>query len=210
MLEELDITGENPDKAVQELQKTTTMTLSRDKETGKVTATGEAKTENDKQLSEIITSTSIKVEVNTTNGAVTSEGSPFVGGAFMGNTVTKTESGNTVVAKQEVNPKVLSRMSSLNLAPGQDMLHEVTEAYGGAKISQASGVSSPSAAPGNVGSVYGQAHNGAVPQSGTIIERVNKEGTQVTYSTSPYLRSIVVPYLAPVDEGYKPILVIQP
>jgi Alpha-glucuronidase len=119
----------------------------------------------------------------------------------MGNTVTKTETGTTVVANQEVNPNVLGRMSSINNSPGQDMFHEVTEAYEGAKISQSSGVSSPKA--GISGSVYSKAHNAAVPQSGIVVESVNAEKTEVTYLTSPYLCTRPV-ISDPV--GLKPIL----
>ena len=191
MLEELYINSEEEgqaEAATRELQKSTNLQLTRDAETGKITATGEAKTIGDQELLEVINSTDVKVEVTATSTAQTSEGDLFVGGAFMGNTVTKTEDGNTVVAKQEVNPQVLGRMSKLNGAPGQDMLHEVTEAYAGGKISQASGVSSPNSK--TEGTVYTQAHNQAVPQTGSVVESVNPEKTAVTYSTTPYLKPI--------------------
>ncbi len=136
----------------------------------------------------------IKVEIN----ATTSDKNIAVVGAFMGNTVSSDGTGNTVVAQQEVNPNQLSKMSSTNLVPGQDMLHEVTEAYEGAKISQASGVSSPNA--GDPASVYKSAHNLAVPQSGNVYLRVNDingnqvqapytGGTEAIWSTTPYLAS---------------------
>lgn len=43
------------------------------------------------------------------------------------------------------------------------MMHEATEAYAGAQISQELGVSSPMA--GQAGSVYQQVHNRATPQT---------------------------------------------
>lgn len=60
-------------------------------------------------------------------------GSLNVGGSFSGNTVSKEEGGNTVVAKQEVNADVLEKISTAYEKPGADMLHEVTESYKGAK-----------------------------------------------------------------------------
>ena len=72
----------------------------------------------------------------------------------MGNTV---NADGTVTARQEVNPEVLGAMSNAYGKPGQDMMHEVTEAYQGALISQRSGVSSPIS--NQPGSVYPDAHN---------------------------------------------------
>jgi hypothetical protein len=210
MLEELHINSDDErlaKAATNELQKSTNLKLSRDETTGKITATGEATTIADKELLEVINSTSIDVQVTATSSAQTSEENLFVGGAFMGNTVTETESGNTVVANQEVNPQVLGRMSKLNNAPGQDMLHEVTEAYEGAKISQQSGVSAGPATAAdqkNSGSVYMRSHNAAVPQSGSMVQNVNAEKTAVTYSTTPYLKPI-----AGELKGLQPVQIID-
>jgi len=142
MLEELYITGSESAAATKKLQKSTSLTLSKDDKTGKISSTGEAKTEGDKKLSETINSTSIKVEVTATDKTNTSQGNLFIGGAFMGNTVKKTTNGNTVDASQTINPEVLGTMSNAHGVPGQDALHEITEAYQGALISQKSGVSS--------------------------------------------------------------------
>jgi hypothetical protein len=188
MLETLDINGEAADEATKELQKSTTMQLSRDDNTGEISATGEAKTIGDQKLLEVINSKDIKVDVTATNNGQTSDGHLFVAGAFMGNTVTKTESGTTVVAEQEVNPKVLGAMSKINGSPGQDMLHEVTEAFEGAKISQEKGVSSPNSR--TEGTVYKQAHELAVPQTGIITEKVAPDYRSIIYSTTPFLKPI--------------------
>ncbi len=104
-------------------------------------------------------STDITVNVAAENSQMTSTGNLYIGGAFMGNTV---NANGTVNASQEVNPQVLGAMSNAYGVPGQDMLHEVTEAYRGGLISQRNGVSSPVSNQPN--SVYGQAHNSAVPQ----------------------------------------------
>ncbi len=183
MRDSLFINGNDAIQALQELQKSTTMLLTRDNSTGKVTATGNISTENDARLTELINSSSIDVNVNAGNGVKMNDGSPFIGGAFMGNTVTIGEEGNTVVANQEINPYILSKMSSLNNAKGQDVLHEITEAYEGAKISQASGTSSPPA--GVSRSVYQLAHNRAVPQSGYIYEIKDYTKGELHYITTP-------------------------
>ena len=194
MLDSLYINGENSMAALQELQKSTTMQLSRDNTTGKIEAKGDVKTEEDTRLSEVINSSSIDVNVTSTEGVNRLDGDNnlFIGGAFLGNTVTKTDEGNTVVAEQLVNPEILSKMSSINNAPGQDMLHEVTEAYEGAKICQASGISSPAA--GKSRTVYNAAHNRAIPQSGSVFEHPNYKLNQIKYSTSfvppnPYIKN---------------------
>ncbi|MCA6069503.1 hypothetical protein JI747_020290 [Chryseobacterium sp. RG1] len=69
-----------------------------------------------------------------------------------------------------VNPAVLSALSTAYGKPGGDMLHEVTEAYQGALISQASGISSPRSS--QAGSVYPQAHATATPQSGPVNQTI--------------------------------------
>jgi RHS repeat-associated protein len=179
------ITGALADEATKQLNEATNLEITRDAKSGKLSATGEAESIGDEALLEAINDESIVVNVTAENTAQTSEGNLYVGGAFGGNTVTATEGGNTVVAEQEVNPKVLGNMSAKNGVPGQDMLHEVTEAYEGAKISQSTGVSSPNSK--GAGSVYPQAHKSATPQSGSIYENYEKGSNVVTYSTTPYL-----------------------
>ncbi len=112
----------------------------------------------------MIDNNSITVNLVTTDKNVTSTGNLFTGGAFMGNTVTSKTNGNvTVSAYQEVNPNVLGSTDAHTKTPGKMMMHEVTEAYEGAKISQKTGISSPNSA--TKGSVYEEAHNRATPQS---------------------------------------------
>ena len=105
---------------------------------GKVTYTrsGAGKLSKDaQQLTDAIDNSSIVVNVNAENTTTTTSGDLYIGGAFMGNTVTKGEGGNTVTAEQDVNPGILEKMSTTHNKPGADMLHEVTEAYQGALIS---------------------------------------------------------------------------
>ncbi|GGD64398.1 hypothetical protein GCM10011514_30440 [Emticicia aquatilis] len=146
------------------------LTLSMDSN-GKVTYTqnGTGKLSRDsKQLVNAINDNSIVVNVNAENTKFTKSGNLYIGGAYSGNTVTQGTNGNTVVAEQEVNPVVLGIMSTTHGKAGADMLHEVTEAYQGALISQKSGQSSP--ASNNSNSVYPTAHNRATAQSGQVYE----------------------------------------
>ena len=64
-------------------------------------------------------------------------------------------------------------------------MHEVTEAYEGAKISMKSGVSSPVA--GIAGSVYEKAHNRATKQS-AITERMYGIGGKEVFDTKLAVR----------------------
>lgn len=122
-----------------------------------------------KQAMKAFGSATITVNIVAENTKETSTGNLYIGGAFMGNTVTQNADGTiSVVATQEVNPGVLGKLSNAYGKPGQDMLHEVTEGYQGGLISQRNGVSSPNS--GSPNSVYPDAHNAAVPQSGGFRE----------------------------------------
>ena len=122
------------------------------------------------QLFDAANSGTITVNINTVSGSADANGNLIVGGAFEGNVVTQTANGNTVIANQTINPKVLEKMSNAHSTPGKDVLHEITESYQGGLISQKTGVSSP--ASNQQGSVYNQAHNNATPQSGTVTQTI--------------------------------------
>jgi RHS repeat-associated protein len=123
---------------------------------------------------------SVTVNVLATDTTVTTEGSQYNGGAFMGNTVDSLT--HTVVAKQEVNPVMLAGIDEHTRTPGNSIAHEVSEAYQGAKLAQAKGVSTPSASnneSSNPKSVFYQAHNGSstVQQQGELFKtHFNKRG----------------------------------
>ncbi|SIT26018.1 RHS repeat-associated core domain-containing protein [Chryseobacterium ureilyticum] len=168
------ITGAEQQTAFTELQKSVQgqLTLSMD-QAGKVTYTsaGNGTLNTDaQQLVNAIDDHSVTVNVNAQNTYLTPQNELMVGGTFMGNTVKTNPSGNTVTADQLVNPTVLGTLSTAYGKPGADMLHEVTEAYQGALISQASGMSSPRSS--QAGSVYQQAHLLATPQSGLINQTI--------------------------------------
>ncbi|MDA3616536.1 DUF6443 domain-containing protein [Polluticaenibacter yanchengensis] len=195
MRAEVFINGDKAEDAFKQLEQSTSLSLSRNAETGKVTASGEAKTKSDKKLLEATRNQDVKVNI-TADGSKTiaSPDGPMLmtGGSFMGNTI-GTESrvtdydyseggwgGETepaeiytvktiVTTDQRVNPDVLGAMDAANGNSGTGMLHETLESYEGGLISLKKGVSSPSA--GQKGSVYNKAHRRAPNQGAVITEK---------------------------------------
>lgn len=117
------------------------------------------------RLTEAIDDHSVEVTINTTMKAENSKGGVLIGGAFMGNEVA---SDGTVKATNEYDTQTGSRIDAAYNKPGGTILHEITEAYEGAKISQASGRSS--GPDGTPGSVYNAAHKAALKQPGPVTE----------------------------------------
>ena len=135
----LVITGTEAEAATSNLQQSTTLALSRDKETGIVTATGTPQTENDHRLIEVINDTkhTAKIEASSFN-EINYEGQLYGshGGSFMGSNYNISEDGTkTGSATNKVNPKKLTLIDLFFGKRGQSMLHEVTEAFVAAKIS---------------------------------------------------------------------------
>jgi hypothetical protein len=171
--DDIIIKGALAQKALAELQKSVGngITLALDN-SGKVSYTSNSQgtlTNNATEVSKIINDHSITVNVTASESVTTSTGYQMIGGSFMGNTVTTSPTGNTVEANQEINPRVLGVFADANNKPGEGVLHEVTEGYQGALLSQKSGVSSP--VDGQPNSVYTDAHKNATPQPGPINAR---------------------------------------
>ena len=158
-----------------------------------------------KRMAGMIDDNSIAVNVITTDKTQTSTGNLMVGGSFMGNTVTTDASGNTkVVANQEVNPNVLGSADAHTNTMGKMMMHETTEAYAGAQISQKAGVgvgSATQAEVDNPSSVYNRAHNKATSQTPvyrTLYDRSGKvttdasQAVRVEWSVTKYGKSKVI------------------
>jgi hypothetical protein len=134
------------------------------------------------EIANAIDDHSIVVQVMAEDTKITSNKQPYIGGAMMGNTVTSDvdpKTGKNIVkANQEINPKVLSTYANANGKSGYGILHEISEAYQGGLLSQASGISSPAA--NQPGSVYQQAHDNAIPQPGVIeVTYRNQQGLVV-------------------------------
>lgn len=181
MLDKVFITGDEADEATKQLQNSSSLTITRDSKSGELSATGEAKTESDKQLLAAINDPNVDVNVSATNSLTTTTGANYSGGAFMGNTIVENtmtldaipESPNpaielkyqTVEARQDVNPNMLgSYDDAAGAKSGTFMKHEVTEAYEGAKISLATGVAAGPAVKGQANPIYDAAHIAASNQ----------------------------------------------
>ena len=173
--EDVIISGAAANKAFAELQKSVNGQLNLSMDSGgKITYTkvkGATISANTQLLINAIDDNSITVNVSALNGYKIAN-SFFVGGAYMGNTVTTEPLTNIkkVSAHQTIQPDVLKKASDDYGKPGGDTLHEFTEAYQGALISQALGISSPPS--GATGSVYPLAHAMATPQSGPVTQYI--------------------------------------
>lgn len=147
--EDVVILGKDADAAFEQLQASTSLTLTRNKKTGKVSSTGEAKTDADKKLQEAITDTSVQVTINTTdkNYAITSDGvsRTFDGDAFLGSTVNE---NGVVVTNQLLNTDTAKKIDDAqNGAEGTVAKHAVLESFIAAKENPGSGdaVANPAA-----------------------------------------------------------------
>jgi hypothetical protein len=117
------------------------------------------------RLTQAIDDHSVEVTVNTTMKAQNSQGGVLVGGAFMG---TKVGEDGTVKSVNEYDAPTGGRVDAAYKKPGGTILHEITEGYEAAKISQRTGQSS--GPDGTPGSVYNAAHKAALKQPGAITE----------------------------------------
>jgi hypothetical protein len=126
------------------------------------------------QILDAANRTDVIINIKTTNGKKTSDGSYFLGGAFMGNIIEQKQRKigkddflnpyNVVTANQEINPYVLKQIDDISNKQGQTSIHELLEAYTGAVMALEKGYSSPRA--GLIGSFYPEVHNMTiVPQS---------------------------------------------
>ena len=127
----ISISGDEAKEFFKQLKASTGLRLKMDTN-GKVTAKGKAKTDADKMLLESINSENIIVGINATSSNFTDMGF-FVGGAFKGS---KVNEDGKVIASQIVNPKMTKKIDEFYEAgEGVSVLHEVLEAYIGAKDS---------------------------------------------------------------------------
>jgi hypothetical protein len=93
----------------------------------------------------------------------------------MGNKVTIDENGNkTVEAFQEINPNTLGAIDEHMGTSGKMIMHETTEAYEGAKMSQKTGTSSKNS--NFISSIYLEAHKKATPQHPVYYRYYDKNG----------------------------------
>jgi hypothetical protein len=108
-------------------------------------------------LMQAIDDHSVIATIKTTDNLSSSVTGSLLQGEFQGSTLDP-ETG-IVFAKQEVNVRVLERADRVKGTPGEGMLHEVIEAYIGAKINQRDQIGVvPPALIGGTNSVYQEAH----------------------------------------------------
>ncbi len=205
--------GADAQKAFSELQKSVAgqLNLSMDA-SGKINysvVSGASPNGDANQLMTAIDDHSVVANINASSSVKNSAGEEIIGGSFMGNTVYQTADDMKIgepaltVANQEVNPYELGAQSAYNNKPGQDMLHEVTEAYEGAKISQTNGVSSGGSR--QVGSVYYEAHEKAAKQTDLYEDSRDASGRSVPGQ----VRGGTVYYFVSDPKGIKPDLIIH-
>jgi RHS repeat-associated protein len=187
MLDEVYITGNKANEATDQLKKSTSLNITRDDKTGKLTATGVAKTDADKTLLSAIKDKSVVVQVNATSSNYTGEGKWFAGGAFGGSKVNP--DGKTYTS-QTVNPEQTKKIDNFyGAALGVSVLHEVLESYIGGTdspgIGAVTGDDVEKNTPTGVG--YVNAHNKAQAiDPRHVVPNVSADPTGIYISKFPF------------------------
>jgi RHS repeat-associated protein len=147
--DELVIVGDMADFALEQLQNTTNLILSRDPITGKITSSGDPITEIDKKLFAIINDPIIEVVFNATEQTY-SAGS-CMGTSYREDLVSESHvisvkpfltidipyTRISIKAFQEGNPLIMQGLeTATKSSKGTGMLHEITEAYNYGEISK--------------------------------------------------------------------------
>ena len=161
------ITDSLNNEALQQLQATAgtgvTLTLGDDGRLCYILNSEQKLSKNAQTIIGIIDDSSITVNMKATGGLYTSTGNLYIGGAFMGNSISRDQDGNPIAfGYQEVNPNVLGAIDMTIGDSGGMILHELTESYEGAKMSRAIGM--PSGISNQPNSIYNAAHGSATPQ----------------------------------------------
>ena len=131
--EDIIVTGNRSEKFTQQLNASSNLNITRDERTGKLSATGEAKTDADKAILAAIKDDKVTVEINATSSNIGKSDTFIVGGVFGGSTKNK---DGTVTASQTVNPDQAEVIEGFaNSKEGVVVTHEVLEAYFGAQDS---------------------------------------------------------------------------
>ena len=185
------INGKDAVKATEDLNAGTSLAITRDSKTGKLSATGKAETRNDKKLLKAINDKSVEVHVDADNNSERTYGEgelKVFGGSFMGTSFEKKVSSFSIInedskmqeetqiefttdytkANQSVNPNQLEYIEGLfDAKRGEGMLHEVTESYKAALISRKWGIEAKMATKTEPTRwIYLDAHKWASPQPG--------------------------------------------
>lgn len=182
------INGDMADEATAQLNASSGLEITRDSETGKLSATGEASTKSDKALLAAINDENVTVNVNATSSNTTNvSGSEkdLLLGAFGGSTVNE---DGTVTAETAVNPNQADVYADVyDTEAGTVVTHEILESYSAAVESP--GTSSPTFADvqnkTDNGKAYLKAHKTALKQDNRFVEPTiigdNSSGTGIYY-----------------------------
>ena len=141
-----------------------------------VTITNEPKqyNTNSKLIAEIIDNKNIIVELRTTDGKVTKDGTLFCGGAFMGSKTEYSDGQKLVYTYQDINLNVLQKVDEYEGYQGRSLMHELSESYYGGIyaynnnryiVKAAIGINSSNI---NEHEVYSFAHTQAIPTASVI------------------------------------------
>ena len=180
------INGDLADKAVEQLNSSSSLEITRNAETGKLSATGKAETKADKALLSAINDENITVNVNATSSNTTNvsgETKDLLIGAYGGNVVNE---DGTITATTDVNPNQTEIAGTFyETEAGAYVTHEILESYNAAE-------KSPGAQPASFADIqnktpnakaYLKAHNKAIRQDGNFVEPTfigdNSSGTGV-------------------------------
>jgi len=187
-VDDVIIRGSHSEQAVQQIQESVEGQLNVSMDSaGKLSYTrtdmNGPLTQGAQDLMNAIDDTTITTVVEATNdNFVAGEGSPVLIGAFMGNKFTSPGPIFTTEATQKINQPALEKMDAINGKPGQTTLHETTEAYKGATLSQQTGRSvgpATLADQNNPNSIYRRAHDNVTRQSGNIrVEYYDRQGNR--------------------------------
>ena len=162
------ITGSDAEKATEELNKSSSLSITRNSNTGMLSATGKPSNNADAMLLKAINSSTNHVTLNATDDVVTKvdgDGTFILGGAYHGSEVSSQYSvvnlpdGTPQIARsenirgyQDVNMQVAGKMADLiGEELGQFITHEINEAFIGTQIDPG----------GNHASGYDKAHEAA-------------------------------------------------
>ena len=178
--EEVIITGDGAEEAVDQLQCTTkNLIISRDAKTGKLSVEGKARTWEERLLKRSINSTNVKVRIKANYDNLV-ENDPKVshrGGAFLGNVIVREEGKKPyVIANQVINPELLcEEFDNHGEYMGESVRHEITEAYMGGVISLRRNKPASMQTQTSRSRIYNAAHNRATPQPNYSIENNNQQ-----------------------------------
>jgi len=189
--------GDQANEFVKQLNEHSSLRIERNSGTGKLNTKILNKrqidrlSESDKQIYSAIVDPSVEININ----AISRNSIPFVvfdgagliefvGGAFMGNFIR--DSDNKVFADQTVNPLNFKEFESFigtENINGTFAVHELTEAYLGAKISQKTGIPASFGFEGGNNLIFNRAHKRALtePSNFRAIQVKNKLSLNIVH-----------------------------